>query len=299
MKLVRRCAPLALVAVLLAACSSGSEPNRSITPPTASPLTVATSPPTAVAESGFVAFGDFGGGQAQAAVAQQMTAWAAAHRVDALVTTGDNVYPDGDPSRYAAQLDAPYGQLRQTRPFWLTLGNHDVQNGFGEEELRYVGLPTTLPFAKALPGAQLLFLDANHPDTEQAAWLDARLSEPGPPLRIVIFHQPAFSCALHGSTVAVDEQWVSVLERHRVPLVLNGHDHYYERFVSSSDVTYAVTGGGGQGLYKRRATCSDVPPSKATAQRHHFTAVEIQGTTMTLTVVADDGAVIDQATITR
>jgi hypothetical protein len=42
-----------------------------------------------------------------------------------------------------------------------------------------------------------------------------------------------------------------------------------------------------------------VPPSKATAQRHHFTGVEIHGTTITLTAVADDGTVIDQATITR
>src|SRR5262249_17303689 len=106
-------------------------------------------------------------------------------------------------------------------------------------------------------------------------------------------------CALHGSTVAVDEQWGSLLEGHRVALVLNGHDHYYERFVSSSDVTYVVTGGGGQGLYQRRAVCRGVPPSKATAQRHHFTAVEIHATTITLTVVADDGTVIDQATITR
>jgi Calcineurin-like phosphoesterase len=292
-------ASLAAATILFAACSSGSTPSRSVTPPTRTPPTVATTPLAGVAESGFVAFGDFGGGEAQAAVAQQVTAWAATHRVDALVTTGDNVYPDGDPSLYAAQLDAPYAELRQTRPFWLALGNHDVQAGHGEEELSYVGLPATLPFTTDLPGAQLLFLDANHPDAQQAAWLNARLSEPGPPLRIVIFHQPAFACALHGSTAAVDEQWVSVLEGHRVPLVLNGHDHYYERFVSSSDVTYVVTGGGGQGLYQRRATCTGVPPSKATAQRHHFTGVEIHGTTITLTAVADDGTVIDRATITR
>jgi hypothetical protein len=214
------------------------------------------------------------------------------------VTTGDNVYPDGNPSLYADQLDAPYAALRQTRPFWLALGNHDVQSGHGDDELQYVGLPK-MPFAKDLPGTQLLFLDANHPDSEQASWLDSRLSEPGPPVRIVVFHQPAFACALHGSTPAVDEQWVSLLEGHRVALVLNGHDHYYERFVSSSDVTYVVTGGGGQGLYERRATCTGVPPSRATAQRHHFTAIEIRGTTITLTAVADDGTVFDQATITR
>ena len=107
MKLARRWAPLALVAVLVASCSSGSAPKTTVTPPTATPPTVATTPQGAIPESGFVAFGDFGGGKARPAVAQQMTAWAATHRVDAVVTTGDNVYPDGNPSLYAKQLDAP------------------------------------------------------------------------------------------------------------------------------------------------------------------------------------------------
>ena len=41
--------------------------------------------------SGFVVFGDFGGGQAQHAVVTAIGRWVAAgHRVDALVTTGDN-----------------------------------------------------------------------------------------------------------------------------------------------------------------------------------------------------------------
>src|ERR1051325_10106740 len=43
--------------------------------------------------TGFVAFGDFGGGPAQGAVAATMLQWVRdGHRVDALVTTGDNVY---------------------------------------------------------------------------------------------------------------------------------------------------------------------------------------------------------------
>jgi 3',5'-cyclic AMP phosphodiesterase CpdA len=287
----RRGAFVVAVALLFAACKGPGGPGGN--PPTTAAL------PAPAADAGFVAFGDFGGGAAQAAVAQQMTAWAANRRVDALVTTGDNVYPDGNPSLYASELDAPYAKLRRTRPFWLALGNHDVQAGYGADELRYLGLPTPLPYAKTLPGAQLLFLDANHPDSAQAEWLDARLSEPGPALRIVVFHQPAYACATHGSTPTVDQQWVPVLEAHHVALVLNGHDHYYERFVSDGGVSYVVTGGGGQGLYARRATCTGVPPSQASAVRHHFTAVEIRGTTITLTAVADDGSVLDQATITR
>jgi 3',5'-cyclic AMP phosphodiesterase CpdA len=176
--------------------------------------------------SGFVAFGDFGGGKAQHAVATAIERWVAAgHRIDALVTTGDNVYEDGDPRAFGAQLDQPYRQLRRTRPLWVTLGNHDVKGGHGLQQLGHLGLPP-LPYAKRLPGVELLFLDANRPDQRQSAWLDRQLGVPGPPFRVVVFHQPAYSCGTqHGSTRAVIRRWVPILERHQVALVLNGHEH--------------------------------------------------------------------------
>ena len=245
--------------------------------------------------SGFVAFGDFGGGNGQYAVASAMTKWAATHRVDALVTTGDNVYPTGEPSLYASELDAPYRSLRVGRPMWATLGNHDA--GHGAEELAHLGLPP-LPYVKSLPNAQFLFVDANHPDAAQASWLDTQLAGPGPPFRIVVFHQPAYSCGLHGSTPDVDHLWVPVLERHRVALVLNGHDHDYERFTSPAGVTYVVTGGGGQDLYPL-IPCTGTPQENAKAQAHHFTGVEVTARSLTLTAVGTDGAVIDRAVLTR
>jgi len=229
-----------------------------------------------------------------------MRAWVSAgHRVDALVEAGDDVYPDGSPSLFAGALDTPYAGLRgPTRPLWVALGNHDVQAGHGAEQLAYLKLPA-LPYTKTLAGVQLLFLDANHPDSAQATWLEARLSEAGPALRVVIFHQPAYSCALHGSTAAVDTLWVPILEAHHVALVINGHDHYYERFKSANDVTYVVSGGGGAALYSRQSTCTGVPTSQATATRHHFVGIEISGSTLTLTTVARTGEVLDTAVITR
>jgi hypothetical protein len=157
-----------------------------------------------------------------------------------------------------------------------------------------------MPYAKTLPQVQLLFLDANTPDQAQADWLEARLSEAGPPFRVVVFHQPAYSCGSeHGSTPAVFQYWVPILEAHRVALVINGHDHYYERFLSANDVTYLETGGGGAALYARDMACTDVPPSQAYAVRHHFVGVEVDGSTMTLTTIARTGETLDTAVITR
>ena len=291
---------LALLLAVAAGCSAvGGTPAQDAGPP----------PPAASAErqagqgevlSGFVAFGDFGGGSAQGAVAGAIERWVAGgHRVDALVTTGDNVYERGEPAKFAAQLDEPYRQLRRTRPLWVTLGNHDVQGGHGATQLRHLGLPD-LPYAKQLPGVQLLFLDANRPDRAQADWLEARLSAPGPPFRVVLFHQPAWSCSNHDSNEKVGHQWVPVLERHRVALVLNGHDHNYQRFVSDGGVNYVVTGGGGRtNLYRLDACPAGTPQRVAKARRNHFTAVEVRARTLTVTAITDDYATLDRAVIGR
>jgi Calcineurin-like phosphoesterase len=292
---------LALLLCAGAGCS-GSGGSGAAGPGAAPAATLPPAPdpePQGEVVAGFVAFGDFGGGDAQDAAAGAMERWAAdGHRVDALVTTGDNVYNRGEPDKFGAQLDRPYQRLRRTRPLWATLGNHDVQAGHGADQLRHLGLPG-LPYVKQLPGVQLLFLDANRPDQAQADWLAARLSEPGPRFRVVVFHQPAWSCSNHDSTPEVDRRWVPVFERHKVALVLNGHDHNYQRFVSAAGVTYVVTGGGGRELYRLDACRAGEPRRVAMAMRHHFTAVEVRARSLTVTAVADDGAVLDRAVIRR
>jgi Calcineurin-like phosphoesterase len=295
--LTRREALLAGVVPLLAAVAGCDAPGTD-EPATAPPPTPATAPPKGPVRSGLVAFGDFGGGKGQAAVAAAMERWAAGHRVDALVTTGDNVYQRGEPELFAAQLDEPYRELRRTRPLWVTLGNHDVAAGHGAEQLRHLGLPD-LPYTRSLPGLRLLFLDANRVDQAQTAWLEDRLGEPGPEPRVVVFHHPAWSCSRHDSHERVRRLWVPVLERHRVALVLNGHDHNYQRFVSGGGVTYVVTGGGGRDLYRLDGCAAGSPERVAGQVRHHFTAVEVRDGSLAVTAVADDDTVLDRTVISR
>jgi hypothetical protein len=306
----RAAAALLVLGVLAAGCGPDDQERAAAQHPatgatrTTPPTTASTATATAAAgrsapvRSGFVAFGDFGGGPAQRAVASAMYRWAAGHRVDALVTTGDNVYERGEPQRFGAQLDRPYRQLRRTRPLWVTLGNHDEVAGHGAAQLRHLGLPR-LPYVKTLPGVQLLFLDGNRPDRAQAAWLEARLARPGPRFRVVVFHQPAWSCSTHGSSREVDRWWVPVLERNRVALVLNGHDHNYQRFVSTAGVNYVVTGGGGKQLYPVTRCPSGTPRRVAAVARNHFTAVEVRQRSLTVRAVGGNGQVIDWVVIRR
>jgi hypothetical protein len=292
----RAAAALALALVLAGCGARGAVAPQAAT---SAPSTTLVDRPAGPVHSGFVAFGDFGGGPAQEAVADAMERWTIRHRVDALVTTGDNVYERGEPERFAAQLDRPYAELRRSRPMWVSLGNHDVAAGHGDEQLRHLGLPDH-PYAKTLPGVQLLLLDSNRVDQAQADWLERQLAGPGPRLRVVVFHHPAWSCSRHDSTEEVTRHWGPVLERHRVALVLNGHDHNYQRFTSPEGVTYVVTGGGGKPLYPVDDDCpAGTPAQVAEARRHHFTAVEVRDGSLAVTVVADDDTVLDRTVIRR
>ncbi|HEV7862158.1 MAG TPA: metallophosphoesterase [Acidimicrobiia bacterium] len=248
--------------------------------------------------SGFVAFGDFGGGSAQGAVAAGMLQWVRdGHRVDALVTTGDNVYDFGEPKYFEAYLRSPYRALQTTgRPLWATLGNHDEAAGHGAQQLAFLGLPA-LPYKKTLPGVRFLFLDANHPDDAQARWLTEQLAAPSPPLfTVAVFHQPVFSCGLHGRTPEVISHWYQELNSGGVSLVLNGHDHEYQRFLTAEGTTFIVTGGGGRELYPLIPGC-DPPEMRVGVVKNHFTGVEVYSDRMAVTAVATDGSVIDRVDI--
>ena len=63
----------------------------------------------------------------------------------------------------------------------------------------------------------------------QAAWLDGVLRDSPRAWSIVAVHQPMFSPRQDRDNVLLREHILPVLERHRVDLVLQGHDHVYGR----------------------------------------------------------------------
>ena len=91
-------------------------------------------------------------------------------------------------------------------------------------------------------------LDTELTGPEQAAWLDADLAATDKPWKIVFGHKPPYSSGEHGSDGAFRNHFVPLIEKHGVQLVLNGHEHDYERTRPIENVTYVVTGGGGRHL---------------------------------------------------
>jgi hypothetical protein len=63
----------------------------------------------------------------------------------------------------------------------------------------------------------------------QARWLDQVLADSAQPWNVVVVHQPLYPLRAERDTSVLAEQVRPVLRRHRVDLVLQGHDHTYGR----------------------------------------------------------------------
>lgn len=287
--------------------------SASTAPATTAPATTApTSPPTSGAtgpttlpttpqdeEFGFGVIGDFGSGdENEHAVADEMRQWADDHPLDAVVTTGDNVYESGLPSEFDGAWNEPYGWVGERGiPVVASLGNHDVDDEGKTEELDLFGLPGRW-YERSIGPVRFIVLDANQPmHPGQLDFLRAALAEDAPePWTVVAFHQPAYSCSFHQSTPAVDEAWVPLFGSGGVDLVLNGHDHDYQRFPRTDGVTYVVQGSGGNDLYPvSPILCPKGTPDPAFSDDDHHLFLYLSATNDRLTgqAITSEGEVVD------
>lgn len=189
--------------------------------------------------------GDWGyGGRAQAALTRRMCEVARRDGIRTVLTTGDNFYrPDGRAT--AENWTRPEACLRELgvrwRPVW---GNHDLG---GDATARVLGEPRRRYTFRQGP-MRVVVLDANNPtDPDQTAFLRDTLAGRDAPVTVVAFHQPAQTSGLHAPGDAQRRNWVPLFRRYGVTLVLQGHNHAYERLVVDG-VTYITTGGGGAPL---------------------------------------------------
>lgn len=294
----RRGSRLRIVAIaLLAFAACATDTTTSASPRSSPTRTVPESTPTSDERVvRFAVIGDFGTGEgAENEVAGAVRTWMQESDADALVTTGDNVYPDGNPARFDAAWREPYGWVETSGATVVaSLGNHDVLTSGGTEVMELLGMSAPW-YSRKLGPVRLFVLDANRPDDpDQLAWLQRALTRSQAPWEIAVFHQPVYSCAIHRNTSRVQAWFLPVLKEQRVDLVLNGHDHNYQRFGSETGNTYVVTGGGGARLYRMHECLPGTPaPGVSDVEHHHFVTVEADSDSLHLQAIATDGTVID------
>ena len=173
-------------------------------------------------------------------------------------TTGDNVYNRGTPSEFINCYDPTWGRHKnRTQP---VPGNHDYGTAGASGYFEYFN---NVPpyYAYNLGNWRIYALNSEmsvSTDSPQVTWLQADLAANPSRCVLAYWHQPRWSSGtLHGSDPTYQTLW-EFLYGAGAEVVINGHEHNYERFaemnaageVISPGLREFVVGTGGNGLYR-------------------------------------------------
>jgi hypothetical protein len=184
-------------------------------------------------------------------------------RPDARVfTAGDNAYPDGSASDFTNNYEPTWGPFKnRTSP---SPGNHEYNTSGASGYKNYfgsvAGLRSVNPtyYAYTLGAWRVYALDSNISmaiGSAQYNFVQNDLANNGARCELAYWHHPIASSGQHGNN-AVARPIFALFDAQGGDLVLNGHDHNYERFtkidssgqVSASGVRQIIVGTGGAGL---------------------------------------------------
>src|SRR5438552_2995245 len=180
--------------------------------------------------------------RATAAIVQQFPA-------ATVLTIGDNAYDRGRPEEFASCYDPTWGAFKsRTHP---SPGNHEYYGSpHAAGYFGYFDVPEYYSFE--IGGWHLISLDSMIDMTvgsPQVTWLEKDLDANRKPCILAYWHHPRFSSGIHGFQRSDRGRQTAVLWRvlsaHHATLLLNGHDHDYERFALRDGIREIVAGTGG------------------------------------------------------
>ena len=189
---------------------------------------------------------------------------------DEVFTLGDNAYPDGSASNFAICFNASWGDStkRIMKKIHPAPGNHEHQSVGAAPYYQYFGSKAGSPklgyYSYDVGEWHVMVLNSEiiigaFTPVERKAqedWLTKEIKGTSKVCTMAYWHNPRFSSGWHGSDMLLQPIW-QILYDGRVDLVLNGHDHDYERFMpqspigaldSAQGITEYVVGTGGGDL---------------------------------------------------
>ena len=155
-----------------------------------------------------------------------------------MFTAGDNAYENGSPDQFRDCYDPTWGAFKdRTRP---AAGNHDWETKDLAGYLGYFGeaaAPQGVSwYSYDLGTWHVVVLDSDcaavggcEATSPQGRWLAADLAASDATCTLAIWHHPRFSSGFHGNIAEVAPFW-EALYAAGADVVINGHDHDYERF---------------------------------------------------------------------
>src|SRR4051794_36332677 len=248
----------------------------------------------------FAVIGDNGtGDKPQYEVGEQMLQWYSRFQFPFVVMMGDNIYGSDRPQDFVKKFETPYkGLIDKGVKFYASLGNHDSRE---QRYYKLYNMDGKLYYSFKAPKEDVRFfaLESTYMDQDQLAWIENELKNSGEKWKIVYFHHPLYSSAgTHGSQLKLRAVLEPLFIKYNVTLVLNGHDHTYERIKPQNGIQYFVEGSSGQ-LRKGDLRKGSPLTAFGNDQTRTFMLMEIDGDTCTFNAIDMQGKVIDSGTITR
>ena len=222
--------------------------------PTPKPSATPTASPTPLGQAVLVGAGDIATCNRDQ---DELTAQLLDDVPGTVFTTGDNAYPDGSQTDYMNCYDPTWGRHKsRTKP---VPGNHEYNTSSAAGYFQYFNnIPSY--YAYDLGSWRIYALNSEidvSASSAQIAWLKDDLAANPSQCVLAYWHRPRWSSgSRHGSNPAMQTLW-QILYDAGAELVINGHEHSYERFAemnaSGATVTQGlrefVVGTGGAGLY--------------------------------------------------
>jgi len=155
-----------------------------------------------------------------------------------VMALGDLAYPDGTPENFKC-YDRTWGRVKdRTRP---AAGNHEFHSSGAAYYFQYFGAaagdPKTGYYSYDLGSWHIVVLNSECAEvggceagSPQEKWLRTDLAAHPSGCTLAYFHKPRFSSGLtHGNDPEVGAFWQALYDAN-AEVILNGHDHDYERF---------------------------------------------------------------------
>jgi hypothetical protein len=165
-----------------------------------------------------------------------------------LVLAGDIAYPHGSAIDFRDCFTPSWGQFRSR---WHAVpGNHEYESPGAAPFFAYFGdaaAPGDTGYFSFMAGDWLiLMLNSNIAaarGSPQWNFVRAELERQRTPCTMAVWHHPLFTSGPNGPSTFMRDMW-ALLESGRVEVILNGHDHLYERFArQTSDGTADAVAG--------------------------------------------------------
>lgn len=280
--------------LLQAACSSSSSPSAPSTPGgggvTSTGQTVT-----------MVEVGDIGMcGRAEVAQVARLVA-----TLDGdLLLAGDLAYPQGTAINFRDCFNPSWGQFRSR---WHPVpGNHEYETPLAAPYFAYFGDVAGEEgagyYSFAAGDWTILMLNSNVPATRnspQWEFVRTQLAGQRTPCTMAVWHHPLFTSGPNGANTFMRDMW-ALLETARVEVILNGHDHLYERFARQSadgqadpvnGIRQFIAGGGGAELYNFVRVA---PNSEQRIAGHGVMRFTLRPAQVDWEYIALDGTVVDR-----